>query len=188
MDWLGTYIDSNARIDYSDFASADAVWLQDISLIVPVAVLVTVFVAWVTHRSEVAAQRALVLSLTSIAFMLVFSPIMGGIPLEAPLYQSMLWPPALISLVLITTLALPDRRWTRAQTGAGVLAVAVVIATGHVASACPSGWAGSSPPPRSPCSCSPPTRGRSGRSPASPCSWPPRSCCRTRAATSACTT
>ena len=133
MDWLGSYVDSNARLDYSNFASPDAVWLRDISLIVPVAILVAVFVAWLTHRSEQAAQRALVISLTSIAFMLVFSPMMGGIPLEAPMYQAMLWPPALISLALVTTLAMPERRWTKLQTGAGVLAVAVVIATGHVA-------------------------------------------------------
>ena len=34
---------------------------------------------------------------------------MGGIALEAPMYQSMLWPPALISLGLVTTLAMPER-------------------------------------------------------------------------------
>ena len=48
------------------------------------------------------------------------------------MYQAMLWPPALVSLALVTTLAMPERRWTKLQTGAGVLAVAVVIATGHV--------------------------------------------------------
>ena len=85
----------------------------------PVAILVTVFVAWITHRDEVAAQRALVISLTSITFMFVFSQLMGGIALEAPMYQAMLWPPALIALALITTLAMPDRRWTRLQTGPG---------------------------------------------------------------------
>jgi hypothetical protein len=133
LDWLDAYVGSDARQRLSDFSSPDPVWPQDISLIVPVAVLAVVLVAWVTHRDEVAAQRALVMSLTSIAFMLVFNPMMGGIPLEGPFYQAMLWPPALISLTLITTLAMPDRRWTRLQTGAGVLAVAVVIATGHVA-------------------------------------------------------
>lgn len=133
LDWLDAYVSSNARQRLSDFASPEPVWLQDISLIVPVAALAAVFVAWVTHRDEVAAQRALVISASSIAFMLVFNPMMGGIPLEGPFYQAMLWPPALISLALITTLAMPDRRWTRLQTGAGVLAVAVVIATGHVA-------------------------------------------------------
>jgi multisubunit Na+/H+ antiporter MnhB subunit len=64
--------------------------------------------------------------------MLVFSPLMGGIPLEAPIYQAMLWPPALIALALVTTLALPERGWSRLQAAAGVLAVIVVIATGHV--------------------------------------------------------
>jgi hypothetical protein len=132
MDWLAAYRDSNARMDYSDFASPDAVWLHDVSLIVPIAILVAVVVAWVTHRDERAAQVALVISTTSIAFMLVFSPLMGGIPLEAPMYQAMLWPPALISLTLVTTLAMPERRWTRLQTGAGVLAIVLVIATGHV--------------------------------------------------------
>ena len=132
LDWFGTYLGANDRIDYSNFASKEPVWLGDISLIVPVAVLIAVFVAWVTHRSEVAAQRALVISLSSIGFMLVFNPMLGGIPLEGPFYQAMLWPPAMIALVLVTTLAMPERRWTRLQTGAGILAVVVVIAAGHV--------------------------------------------------------
>jgi hypothetical protein len=132
MDWLAAYLDSNARLTYSDFASPDAVWLHDVSLIVPVAVLVAVVVAWVTHRDERAAQVALVIGTTSIAFMLVFSPLMGGIPLEAPMYQAMLWPPALIALTLVTTLAMPERRWTRLQTAAGALAFVLVIATGHL--------------------------------------------------------
>lgn len=142
LDWLGAYIDSDARQRLSDFASPDAVWLHDISLIVPVAILLTVFVAWITHRDEVPAQRALVLSLTSITFMFVFSQLNGGIALEAPMYQAMLWPPALVSLALITTLAMPDRRWTKLQTASGVLAVLVVIATGHVTPGLPllAGW------------------------------------------------
>lgn len=142
MNWFDAYINSEARQRLSAFASEDLVWLHDISLIVPVAVLVAVVVAWVTHREEPAAQRALVISSTSIAFMLVFSPLMGGIALEAPMYQAMLWPPALMAIVLITTLAMPERRWTRLQVGAGVLAVLVVIATGHVAPGLPLllGW------------------------------------------------
>lgn len=133
MDWLGSYRESNARLDYSDFASGDAVWLHDVSLIVPVAILATVVVAWATHRRERPAQVALVASLTSVSFMFVFSPMMGGIPLEAPMYQAMLWPPALIALTLTTTLALPTGRWTRAQAGTAGLAIVVVIVTGHLA-------------------------------------------------------
>ena len=132
MNWLQTYLESNARLEYSDFASADAVWLRDISLIVPAIVLVIVVVVWATHRHEEAAQRALVLSLTSVGFMLVFSPILGGIPLEAPMYQAMLWPPTLLALGLATTLGLPADGWNRQQTVAAVAGVLLVIAAGFV--------------------------------------------------------
>lgn len=141
LDWFGAYINSEARQRLSAFASEDLVWLQDISLIVPVLVLIVVIVAWATHRSEPAAQRALVISASSIAFMLVFSPMMGGIALEAPMYQAMLWPPAMIALALITTLAMPGTGWTWMQAVAAVLAVLVVIATGHLAPGLPL-WAG----------------------------------------------
>jgi hypothetical protein len=141
LSWFDTYLESTARLNMADFASGELVWLEDISLIVPAAILLTVMIAWATHRDEPAAQRALVISSTSIAFMLVYSPLQGGIALEAPMYQAMLWPPALISLALITTLAMPERRWTRLQAVAGVLAVAVVIATGFVAPELPL-WAG----------------------------------------------
>lgn len=132
LSWFGAYIDSDARSRLSDFASRELVWLQDISLIVPAVILIGVVIVWITHRSELAAQRALVISLTSVTFMLVFNPLMGGIALEAPMYQSMLWPPALISLALVTTLAMPERRWTKLQVGAGAIAVVLVIVTGFI--------------------------------------------------------
>ena len=141
LDWFGAYLNSEARQRLSAFASEDLVWLQDISLIVPVLVLTVVVVAWATHRSEPAAQRALVISASSIAFMLVFSPMMGGIALEAPMYQAMLWPPAMVALALITTLAMPETGWTWMQAVAAVLAGLVVVATGHLAPGLPL-WAG----------------------------------------------
>jgi hypothetical protein len=133
MSWFGAYIDSDARTRLSDFASREPVWLGDISLVVPVTILIGVVIVWATHRSERAAQVALIVSLASVTFMLVFNPLMGGIPLEAPFYQAMLWPPALIALMLVTTLAMPERRWTKVQLAAGLLAVALVIATGFIA-------------------------------------------------------
>lgn len=141
MDWIGTYVASNAKMTYSDFASRDMVWLHDISLIVPVMVLGITIVVWATHRSEVPAQRALVLSLTSIGFMLAFSPIMGGIPLEAPMYQAMLWPPTLLALGLVTTLALPADGWTRLQWVTALLSVLLIIVMGHLTPGLPL-WAG----------------------------------------------
>jgi len=133
MSWFGAYIDSDARTRLSDFASREPVWLGDISLVVPVTILIGVVIVWVTHRSERAAQTALITSLASVSFLLVFNPLMGGIPLEAPFYQAMLWPPALIALMLVTTLAMPERRWTKLQLGAGVVAIVLVVACGFVA-------------------------------------------------------
>ena len=128
MDWLGAYLDANATMDYSDFASKDAVWLHDISLIVPVAVLIVSIAAVAMRRTSPAARRALVISATSIGFMLVFNPWMGGIPLEAPIYQAMLWPPALIALALVATDVMPPAwRWYHI-TAAAVGVVIVVIA------------------------------------------------------------
>ncbi|MFZ4497269.1 MAG: hypothetical protein ACOYN7_07455 [Candidatus Nanopelagicales bacterium] len=132
LNWFSTYLEANSRLNYSDFASKNAVWLGDISLIVPVAVLVIVLVAWVTHRDEIAAQRALVISTVSIAFMLVFSPMMGGIVLEAPMYQAMLWPPAMVALGLVLTFALPDQGWNRWQGAVGIIAIALVFIAGHL--------------------------------------------------------
>lgn len=131
LDWLDTYLDANATMTLSNFASKDAVWLRDISLLVPVAVLAVVLIGWVTHRSLPAAQRALVISATSMGFMLVFSPMMGGIALEAPMYQAMLWPPAILALALVATAVLPARQWTASQLIAAVIGVVAVVAAGH---------------------------------------------------------
>jgi hypothetical protein len=142
LNWIGTYLDANARMEYSNFASRDMVWLRDVSLIVPAMVLAITVVVWATHRREIPAQRALVLSLTSIGFMLVFNPVMGGIPLEAPMYQAMLWPPTLLALGLVTTLALPADGWTRLQGVTALLSVLLIVVTGHLTPGLPlwGGW------------------------------------------------
>lgn len=132
LSWLGSYLDASA-MTLSNFASKDAVWLRDISLLVPVAVFAVVLVGWVTHRRMPAAQNALVISATSITFMLVFSPMMGGVALEAPMYQAMLWPPAMLALALVATVVLPAERWTASQVIAGAVGVAAVVAAGHAA-------------------------------------------------------
>ena len=107
MNWFTAYLDAQ-QITLSNFASATPVWLQDISLLVPAAVLIITIINWTGNRDNTAAQQALAISATSVAFMIVFNPMMGGIALEAPLYQSMLWPPALVSLTLAATSRMND--------------------------------------------------------------------------------
>lgn len=133
LNWFDA-VTRSSQITLSNFASTSLVWLGDISLLVPLAALVTVFLSWIAHRRSAPAQQALVLSLTSVSFMLVFSPLMGGIALEAPLYQSMLWPPALMAFTLTATQWFPKdlgiaRAW---QILIIILGISLVIASGFI--------------------------------------------------------
>ena len=143
LNWFET-LNSTREMNLSNFASSDLVWLRDVSLLVPLAVLFITLKEWWRDRSNNAYRLALVLSSVSVAFMLVFSPLMGGIALEAPMYQSMLWPPAMIAMALIFA---PRINPTKAMAAAGIalilvagflqpslsFAVGVAIALGAVA-------------------------------------------------------
>ena len=143
LNWFET-LNSTREMNLSNFASSDLVWLRDISLLVPLAVLFITLKEWWRDRSNNAYRLALVLSSVSVAFMLVFSPLMGGIALEAPMYQSMLWPPAMIAMALIFA---PRINPTKAMAATGIalilvagflqpslsFAVGVAIALGAVA-------------------------------------------------------
>ena len=100
LNWFDTYLDATS-INLSNFSSTGLVWLGDISLLVPGAILIICVGNWWSSRQDAASQRALIISLTSVCFSLTFNPMMGGIALEAPMYQAMLWPPALLALGLV---------------------------------------------------------------------------------------
>lgn len=137
LNWFSAYLDAQG-IRLSDFASKDPIWLHDISMLVPFIVLAVTVVVWVARRAHPAAQAALTVSASSLAFMLVFSPLMGGIALEAPMYQAMLWPPALIALALGATAVADPRaagagevRLPLVAVGTAVVAVAAIAVAGH---------------------------------------------------------
>ncbi|NKB92455.1 MAG: hypothetical protein GKR85_09320, partial [Candidatus Nanopelagicales bacterium] len=133
MNWFAAYQDAQ-QITLSNFSSPTAVWLQDISLLVPAAALVITIITWFFTRHNSAAQQALIISVTSVAFMLVFNPLMGGIALEAPMYQSMLWPPALIALCLAATTRLTDNvSSSRIPQLVAALGIIGIVAAGYVA-------------------------------------------------------
>ena len=99
MNWLTTYIEWNAKLDYADFASKSPVWLTDPSLLVPLAMLAVIAIQWWRFKTR-ATQVALTISLTTLGFTLVFLPAMAGITLETPIYTAMLWIPASIALAI----------------------------------------------------------------------------------------
>jgi hypothetical protein len=109
LSWWETF-NATRDMNLSDFASRSPVWLTDISLLVPLAVLLVAITTWWFNRENNTHRFALVISSVSVSFLVVFSPLMGGIALEASMYQSMLWPPAMIAAALLFS-ALPKTRW-----------------------------------------------------------------------------
>lgn len=130
MDWFGAYLQASG-IDLSNFASTEPVWLQDASLLVPLAALAVALATWARDRASTPARLAVVISATSIGFMLVFSPLMGGIALEAPMYQAMLWPPALLALALAAASVIGATPWTPMAWIVAVAGVIAVVAAGR---------------------------------------------------------
>ena len=148
LNWVGAYLDAQG-INLSNFASKDPVWLKDISLLVPASILIFVLAVWFKNKKSQAAQLAFAISSSSITFMLVFSPLMGGIALEAPMYQAMLWPPALIALALAVVTVIKngqDERqdqdqdqeintkpagWNLTTIITSAVAVVIIATTGH---------------------------------------------------------
>lgn len=130
MDWLGTYLEWNAKLDYSVFASANPVWLHDISLLVPLIALIVTAYAWARNRISAPAQQALILALATTGFFFVYAPFMGGISLEAPMYQAMLWPPMLLALSMAAASYLPKRRLCGNELGLGGVAIVMIYIAG----------------------------------------------------------
>ena len=131
LDWLATYIEAS-KFDYSRYSSGQSVWLRDISLLVPAGVLVTAAVNVVQARkfsrentARRAAEWALIISATSIAFLLAYSPFFGAHFLEAPPSQAMLWPPAMIAFALVAASRMVD---TPPRTPALVISIIGIIA------------------------------------------------------------
>ncbi len=136
LNWFSAYLDAQG-IKLSDFASKEPIWLRDISMLVPFAILIITFAVWLLRRRSPSAQLGFAISASSVAFMFVFSPLMGGIALEAPLYQAMLWPPALIALALSITAATTPvasrepARWSISAAVLAAIVIAAIFAVGH---------------------------------------------------------
>ena len=133
LDWLDSIVSSGRDMNYAGLADPSPLWLGDVSLLVPVLATVGCVIVWWTNRSDRAAQVGLAMSVASVNFMLVFSPIMSGIPLEAPHYAAMLWAPTLLGFSVALTAVLPRESWSPAAVVAGCLVIAAILITGRIA-------------------------------------------------------
>ena len=107
LDWLATYLDASS-FDYSVYSSGEWVWLTDVSLLVPFGVLVLAIANVRLAQRRRPAELALIVSATSIGFILAYAPFFGAHFLEAPPSQAMLWPPALLAVILIAASRSPE--------------------------------------------------------------------------------
>jgi hypothetical protein len=99
MNWFTTYLEWNAKLNYSDFSSETPVWLTDPSLLVPVTMLAVIAIQWWRFKTP-ATQVALTISLTTLGLSLAFLPAMAGITLESTTYTPMLWIPVSIAFAI----------------------------------------------------------------------------------------
>ena len=140
-NWLGTYLEWTDKLNFADYASKTPVWLTDISMLVPALVLLIALGAWINDRTQESSQKALIVSLTSIGAQLTLGRVLGGYLLEAPLYQAILWPPALASLVLVVSGRMSDRSPRPWPTGiTAVAGIAAVLVAGHFTGIVTFGW------------------------------------------------
>ena len=125
MNWLSTYLEWNAKLNYSDFASKSPIWLTDFSLLIPVSMLIVIATQWWRQRNS-QTQAALTIGLTTLGFTLAFLPAMAGITLEAAIYTVMLWIPVSLALIMSLSRQLLTARWIPA------VAIATMIGFGFI--------------------------------------------------------
>ncbi|MHB1164336.1 MAG: hypothetical protein ACYC3K_03750 [Candidatus Nanopelagicales bacterium] len=129
-DWLRTYLDWNARLDYASFVGDPDVWQRDIALLVPLIAITVAAIALVATRRTPALTSsiaALAIGSASVAFTFAFIRLVPGPWLESPTYVAKLWPGAIVAAALATAALAGQRRpgavgW--AVAGAGVVLTA----------------------------------------------------------------
>ncbi|MDO8307631.1 MAG: hypothetical protein Q7V58_04650 [Actinomycetota bacterium] len=166
-DWFRTYLDWNARLDYSSFVGDPDVWQRDIALLVPLIAIAVALIAVVATRGKPAftsSIAALAVGSASVAFTFAFIRLVPGPWLESPTYVAKLWPGAIVAAALATAALAGQRRpglvgwglagagicltawagrWDRdLSTGQGLLiALAIVLAFAVAASLTDRWWA-----------------------------------------------
>lgn len=130
-NWFDTYLTWNSQLDYASFIGDATTWQRDIALFVPVLAIAVAVVVAVATRWSRGAVAALVVSVMSIAFTIVYYLLVPGPWLESPTYVAKLWPGALAGIALAFG-ALAGRRgigWPGLLVGAAC--VPLVIWSGH---------------------------------------------------------
>lgn len=146
-NWLETYLEWNARLDYTVFIGDATTWQRDSALIVVVVSLVASVIATIAQPRHRWAWAALALSAANIAITAVMMIVFTGPWLETPTYIAKLWPAALLALVLVFTSMSPGTHEgkplrSRITVGAGAIAIPLMLWSGRFDGVLPyaTGW------------------------------------------------
>ncbi len=131
LDWLDTYLFWSRALDLSAYVGDAWAFTRDISIVVPLTIMVTVAAAALVRRRDPLLRVAAVLSPSAFGFTLLFLLITPNGTLEVGHYQSLQWPPALCGLALAVAAVAGRRRTQPAPVAAGSAAVLLVILAGH---------------------------------------------------------
>ena len=134
--WLGTYLEWNARLDYTVFIGDATTWQRDSALIVVAVSLVASVIAAIAQPRHRWAWAALALSAANIAITALMMVFFTGPWLETPTYLAKLWPAALLALVLVFTSMSPGTHegkplWNRVTVVAGASAIPLMVWSGR---------------------------------------------------------
>lgn len=108
--WFGTYFEWNSALDYTVFIGDATTWQRDTALLVVVLAIIVSLVAVIAQPRHRWAWAALALSVMNVVITGALMLVMPGPWLEAPHYVALLWPMALMALVLSFTSFQPGTR------------------------------------------------------------------------------
>lgn len=108
--WFATYLEWNSALDYTVFIGDATTWQRDTALLVVVASIAISLVAVIAQPRHRWAWAALALSVMNVVITAALMLVMPGPWLEAPHYVALLWPMALMALVLSFTSFQPGTR------------------------------------------------------------------------------
>jgi hypothetical protein len=142
LDWVETYLFWSKALNLSAYVSDAWVFTRDVSIIVPLTILVTVLVVLALRPRNRVLQVAAALSPTAFGLTVLLLLITPSGTLEVGHYQSLQWPPALAGLSLAVAATAGRRRTTAWMVLAAAAAVLLTIVAGHRVGtmALSSGW------------------------------------------------
>jgi hypothetical protein len=131
LDWVQTYLVWSRTLNLAAYVSDAWAFTRDISIVVPLTIMATVFVVLLVRPHDPVLRVAAALSPTAFGFTVLLVLLNPNGTLEVGHYQSLQWPPALCGLSLAIAVVVGRRSAGAWAVVAGAAAVVLTIVAGH---------------------------------------------------------